>query len=96
MTRYGAYANRNRAHRDAQAARLDTAAAKGSWAELAASFDIFRAAVRKLAKRRPPLGTPPGVHEDQADQLARMAANYLARLAQRVDDGEFDAKKAVA
>jgi hypothetical protein len=94
MSRHGAYANRNRAHRDYQARVLELARAQGSWEELRVTFDAFRAAVKLLRKRRPPRGTPPGVHETQAETLTRQAISYLAELARRIDAGDFDARKA--
>jgi hypothetical protein len=93
MARRGVYAHRNQAHRAHQAAFLEEAAARGSWEELAAAFGVFRAAVKLLIRRRPPLGTPPGVHEAQAEALTRQVIAYLRDLAGRIDAGDFDARK---
>lgn len=92
MARYGVYANRGRAHREAQAARLAAARQSGSWAYLEAAFEAFRAAARLQARRRPPLGVP-GVHEARSSELAWQAAGYLAGLAADIDNGVYDAKK---
>lgn len=92
--RHGAYARRNAAHRARQAELLTQAARLGSWAELQVTFDVFRSAVRLLGKRRPPLGTPPGTHEAQAEVIIRQLTRYLRDLAVRIDAGDYDARKA--
>jgi hypothetical protein len=94
MTRRGVYANRNAGHRARQAALLTEAGS--DWDRLQVAFDGFRSAVRLLQRRRPPLGTPPGVHDTQAQQLVRDTTADLQTLAERIDAGEFDATKETA
>jgi hypothetical protein len=89
--RRGAYARRNAGHRLRQHQLAEQAGSE--WELLRVSFDGLRAAIRLLQRRRPPLGTPPGVHQARADALAREAAAYLADLAGRIDRGEYDARR---
>lgn len=91
MPQRGVYANRNAGHK-ARQARLFAEA--GNDAErLAAAYAWFRSSVALLARRRPPLGTSPGVHATQAAALTRQATEYLIHLAGQIDRGEYDAKK---
>jgi hypothetical protein len=94
MPRYGAYARRNAGHRARRAALY--AQAGSDWARLLVAFDGFRSAVRLLQRRRPPLGTPPGVHAANAAQLVRDMTRHLLSMADRIDTGEYDAKKETA
>jgi len=94
MAQHGAYARRNARHKMLQAERLAKAAS--GWEELEVTYDGFRAALRLMQRRRPPLGTPPGTHETQAEQLAREAAEYLKDLYRRIDQGDYDAVRRVA
>lgn len=92
--RHGAYARRNAAHKARQARRRSQAGS--AWQRLEVSYDGFRSSLRLLQRRRPPLGTPPGAHADRAGQLAREAADYLERMAIKVDRGDYDAAREVA
>jgi hypothetical protein len=94
MAQHGAYARRNKAHKDRYARLL--AQAGNDWDRLRVNFDSFRASVRLLQRRRPPLGTPAGTHDAAAAELVREAADYLQRLVLRIDAGEFDAQREVA
>lgn len=91
---HGVYARRNAEHKKRQAERLAQAATP--WEELEVTYDGLRAALRLMQRRRPPLGTPAGVHETQAEQLAREAADYLKNLYRRIDQGTYDAAREVA
>jgi hypothetical protein len=91
---HGAYARRNAEHKKRQAERLAQAAS--GWEELEVTYDGLRAALRLMQRRRPPLGTPHGTHETQAEQLAREAAEYLKSLYRRIDQGAYDAERQVA
>jgi len=89
--RRGVYARRNAGHRARQAQLLEQAVS--DWDRMRVAFDGLRSAIRLFARRRPPLGTPPGTHEKTAAELTREATAYLTHLAGRIDRGEYDAKK---
>ena len=94
MAQYGVYARRNAARKARQEQRL--AQAGSDWERLQVTYDGLRASLRLMQRRRPPLGTPPGAHEDRAEQLAREAADYLQTLARQIDRGDYDAMREVA
>jgi len=94
MAQYGVYARRNAARKERQQQKLSQAGS--AWECLEVTYDGLRASLRLMQRRRPPLGTPPGAHEDRAEQLARAAAQYLERLARQIDQGDYDASREVA
>ena len=94
MAQYGVYARRNAARKERQQQKLSQA--DSDWERLQVTYDGLRASVRLLQRRRPPLGTPAGVHEIRAEQLVREAADYLQTLARQIDRGDYDAMREVA